>query len=84
MLLSLCLASSQQGLAGEASRLYLFINLLGTGNERQGQYIILSVLRAHTLAHARTNTHTHWEKVLEIQENPFYDSKQKKRDKRQE
>ncbi len=31
---SFCLASSRYKLAGEASRLYLFINLLGTGNER--------------------------------------------------
>ncbi|CAG14094.1 unnamed protein product, partial [Tetraodon nigroviridis] len=36
---------SQQGLAGEASRLYLFINLLGTGNERQGENTIPSVAR---------------------------------------
>lgn len=38
---SFCLASSRHRLTGKASRLYLFINLLGTGNERQGQYIIV-------------------------------------------
>lgn len=44
---SFCLASSRHRLTGKASRLYLFINLLGTGNERQGQYISLYMC-AHT------------------------------------
>lgn len=52
---SFCLASSRHRIAGEASRLYLFINLLGTGSERQGQYIIA---HTHTRAHKRTCMHT--------------------------
>lgn len=56
-------ASNQQGLAGEAARLYLFINLLGTGNERQGQYFTLSMPRA------RANVHTGEKRDPQIKEN---------------
>lgn len=54
---SFCLASSRHSLAGEASRLYLFINLQGTGNERQGQYIIADThARAHICTQAKPFT----------------------------
>lgn len=56
-------ASNQQGLAGEAARLYLFINLLETGNERQGQYITLGMARA------RANVHTGEKRDPQIKEN---------------
>ena len=51
---SFCLASSRHRLTGKASWLYLFINLLGTGNERLGQYILYTCVctSTHPLIHS--------------------------------
>lgn len=49
--LSFRLARSRHRLTGKASGFYLFINLPGTGNERQGQYTLYTCAYKHTHTH---------------------------------